>query len=244
MPGDLDLVLAARQGSAAAFATLMQRNNQRLYRLARGVLRDEAEAEEAVQEGYLRAFAHINEFKGEASVGTWLARIVVNEALGRLRRRRKTVELAALDESTVAHGTTAPISSEPSPEHAAARGEIRRLIESAIDALPPPFRTVFMLRAVEQLSVEETAACLGVARETVKTRFHRANRLLRQRLHTQLASSLDDVFPFAGARCKRMTKTILGRLGLWIPDYLSVPDAGRPAPFSTADRSNEDGRME
>jgi RNA polymerase sigma-70 factor, ECF subfamily len=208
---ELSLVAQARRGSASAFATLIRRNNQRLYRVARGILRNDAEAEEAVQEGYLRAFAHLGEFKGEASVGTWLARIVANEALGRLRRNRKTSELANLGQAGPAAEAAA---GEPGPEHATARREIRRLIEAAVDALPPPFRTVFMLRGIEQLSVHETALCLGIPEETVKTRFHRANRLLREALRTQLASCLEGLFPFAGDRCARLTKAVLGRLDL------------------------------
>jgi RNA polymerase sigma-70 factor, ECF subfamily len=150
---DADLLLQVQQGSGAAFAVLIRRNNRRLFRLARSILKDDAEAEEAVQEGYLRAFAHANDFRQEASVGTWLARIVINEALGRLRRRPVTAELT----EAAAGLPTGTDASMPNSESSAARGEIRRLIEAAVDALPAPFRSAFILRAVEQLSVAETA---------------------------------------------------------------------------------------
>lgn len=196
--GDGELLGRMRGGDADAFAALMRLNNRRLYRLARGILKDDAEAEEAVQEGYVRAFTHLDRFKGEASLATWLARIVANEALGRLRRRR--VLSASVVEFPVRPGQEGLPGA--SPEHAAARREIRRLIERAIDALPGPFRTVFVLRAIEQLSTKETAASLGIREETVKTRFHRANRLLREALGGEFASIWEDAFPFAGSRCE------------------------------------------
>jgi RNA polymerase sigma-70 factor (ECF subfamily) len=201
-----------RAGDPHAFAVLMRDNNRRLYRLARGILNDEHEAEDAVQEGYVRAFAHLGSFKGEASLSTWLARIVANEALGRLRRKRPTSDIDALADSLAAEGPGGGAPSAASPEHAAARREIRRAIESAIDALPEPFRIVFVLRVVEQLSIRETAALTGLAEETVKTRLHRANRLLRQALSQEFAAILEDAFPFAGARCDRIVAGVLARL--------------------------------
>jgi RNA polymerase sigma-70 factor (ECF subfamily) len=213
-----------RRGDGGAFAALMRRNNRRLYRLARSILKNESEAEEVVQESYVRAFTHLDGFKGEASLATWLARIVANEALGRLRRRRPSVEIGDVADSLAAGPDTGVFSfAGPSPEHAAAREEIRRLIEHAVDALPPSFRTVFILRAVEQMSIEETASCLGIPKDTVKTRFHRANRLLRQALSAQLESILDGAFPFAGARCDRIMRSVLARLGLDVPPELAPP---------------------
>jgi RNA polymerase sigma-70 factor (ECF subfamily) len=229
---DSELLALIRRGEPSAFATLMRQNNRRLYRLARSIVRNEAEAEDVVQEGYLRAFAHLDGFKGEASLATWLARIVANEALGRVRRRRPTVDLDAIAETVAATGESRGVAGNSAgphtpdiagPEHAAARREIRRLIEAAVDSLPPNFRAVFMLRAIEQMSIEETAACLGVAAETVKTRFHRANRLLRQSLSAQLESVFDDTFPFAGARCDRLMTRVLAQLGV-------APAASVPAP--------------
>ncbi len=172
-------------------------------------MRDESEAEDVVQETYVRALAHLDEFRGEASLTTWLARIAANEVLGRLRRR-PTVDLAQAENVIVLPSAGGAIN----PESAAARREIRRVIERAVDELPANFRTVFMLRAVEQMSVEETAALLGIPPETVKTRFHRANRQLRQALSAEFAAILDDAFPFAGERCDALMGRVLARLGV------------------------------
>ena len=223
--GDGDLVALARQGHASAFRTIMQRNNRRLYRLARSVLRDEFEAEDAVQEAYLHAFAHLSEFRGASSISTWLTRIVLNEALGRLRRRRTMVNLGVnlenLDGAAQHSDKEAPIvpfplveATESNPERLAAQREVRHLLEQAIDGLPEPFRIVFVLRCIEQMPIEETAACLGLRQETVKTRLHRAKRLLRKALALEVASSLQDAFPFEGARCGRISDAVLKRLGI------------------------------
>jgi len=211
--GDGEVLRRMRGGDTDAFAAVMRRNNQRLYRLARGILRDADDAEEAVQEGYIRAFTHLDGFKGEASLATWLARIVTNEALGSLRRRRATVDIDAVaDRLSTDSPNAPPDATAVNPERAAARQEIRRAIESAVDALPAPFRTVFVLRAIEQLSTRDTAAALGIPEETVKTRFHRANRLLRDALSGHFVSIWDDAFPFAGARCDRIVTAVLSRL--------------------------------
>lgn len=218
---DLDeevLVERARQRDGAAFRLIIQRHNQRLYRVARSVLGDDSEAEDAVQEAYIRAFAHLGEFRGEARLSTWLTRIVLNEALGRLRQRRPTVDLKVIDtinEQGEARVIVMPTArQETDPEAAAARAEIRRLLERAVDQLPEPFRVVFVLREIEELSVEETAENLRLRPETVKTRLHRARRLLRQSLGAELSSALADAFPFAGARCARVADRVLERLGM------------------------------
>lgn len=211
---DAILLAAMRRGETAAFETLLRQNNRRLYRLASSILRDDSEAEDAVQEGYVRALTHLDGFKGEASLATWLARIVANEALGRLRRRRPVIEISEIAETHASGEPTGAAIHAANPEHAAARREIRALIENAVDALPVPFRAVFVLRAIEQMSIEETADLLGVAPATVKTRFHRAHKLLRQRLSERLESILDDVFPFAGRRCDQILRNVLARLSL------------------------------
>ena len=207
--GDAELLALMRRGEPGAFAALMRQNNRRLYRLARSIVRDESEAEDVVQETYFRALANLDGFRGEASLTTWLSRIAANEALGRLRRRRPTVEL-----SQAANVVQLPGADAINPESAAARREVRRVIERAVDDLPANFRTVFMLRAVEQMSIDETAALLGIPPETVKTRFHRANRLLRQALSEEFSSILDNAFPFAGARCDALMNRVLTRLGI------------------------------
>ena len=213
---EAELVAFARAGRREAFAALMTRGNQRLFRIARAVVRDESEAEDVLQEAYVRAFAKLAEFRGEASIYTWLTRIVLNEAHGRLRKRRRTVGLEAVE---AAQGGAGRILMFPSalasddPERDAALAETRRLLERAVDELPEAFRLVFVMREVEGCSIAETAANLGVKAETVKTRLHRARRLLRDALDARLASALTGAFPFLGARCQRITNAVLARLG-------------------------------
>lgn len=221
--GDAELLAYMRAGRSSAYAALMRRNNQRLFRLARGILRDDAEAEEAVQEGYVRAFTHLDGFKGEASLATWLARIVLNEALGRARRRRPMVDIDDVAETLAA-------TAESGPEQASARLELRRAIETAVDRLPAAFRSVFILRAIEQMSIDETAACLGIRGETVKTRLHRANKLLRQALTERFGTLLEGAFPFLGPRCDGIVVRVLTRLGLPAETESAAPQGDRPAP--------------
>ena len=214
--GDAELAALARQGDGAAFRAIMQRHNRRLYRVARAVLHDDGEAEDVVQETYVRAYAALGDFRGDSSLATWLTRIALNEALGRLRRRRPTVDIETFA-SARPEARVIPfplMSPDMDPEQAAARQDVRRLLERAIDALPEPFRIVFVLRDVEELSIEETAAQLGLRPETVKTRLHRARRQLREALDAELASALTEAFPFAGARCARITDAVLKRIGL------------------------------
>lgn len=213
---DNELVALANSGAIQAFGTIVTRYNQRLYRVTRSILRDNAEAEDAVQEAYLRAFAALKEFRGDAALGTWLTRIAVNEALGRLRQRRRNEPLDQLPPSggaaeadiLVFPGATRPLN----PEQAMAVGEIRHLLERAIDGLAPAFRIVFVLREIEGLSVEETASQLDLPQATVKTRLHRARRLLRKNLDQTVAAALRDAFPFRGARCERTRAAVLERL--------------------------------
>ncbi len=213
---DEDLVAFIRRGETAAFAAIMQRYNRRLYRVARGIVRDDAEAEDVLQEAYVRAFAALAEFRGDASLSTWLTRIVLNEALGRFRRRRPSEDLEALDRAVQSGDTRVimfPGATVPTdPESAAARAQIRRLLEAAIDELPDPFRLVFVMRDIEEMSIDETAVHLGLRPETVKTRLHRARRMLREALDSKLASVLRDTFPFEGARCARITDAVMARL--------------------------------
>jgi len=213
---DFALIERARRRDGAALRLIMERHNRRLYRVARSVLGDDAESEDVVQETYLRAFTHLDGFRGEARLATWLTRIALNEALERLRKRRPFTELKhidAIDEQGEARVIVLPgARQEGDPEAAAARAEIRRLIERAVDRLPDPFRIVFVLRDIEEMSVEATAGQLGLRPETVKTRLHRARRLLRRSLDRTLSTALTDAFPFAGARCARITQSVLERL--------------------------------
>lgn len=218
---DVALAERARNRDGAAFRLIMQRHNRRLYRVARSVLGDDSDAEDVVQEAYLRAFTHLDGFRGEARLSTWLTRIVLNEALGRLRQRRPFTELKEIDridEQGEARVIVLPSARQESdPEASAARAEIRRLLERAVDRLPDPFRIVFVLRDIEEMSIEETASQLGLKPETVKTRLHRARRLLRQSLDDTLSTALADAFPFAGARCARIAEAVLERLGIEDP---------------------------
>ena len=213
---DTALVELARSHDEAAFRLITRRHDRRLYRLARGILRDDAEAEDVVQETFVRAFTHLSGFRGEARLSTWLTRIALNEALDRLRRRHPVVGLEAIDHINLRDRHR--MAGDPSalrdinPEAETARSEIRRLLEQAIDELPEPFRVVFVLREIEQMSVEETASQIDVRPETVRTRLHRAHRLLRKALGDQLASAMTDVFPFEARRCARLTEAVLDRL--------------------------------
>lgn len=215
--GDLALARRCAAREPAAVRELTGANNQRLFRAAWSILKDRAEAEEAVQSGYLKAFAALDGFAGQSSLSTWLTRIVVNEALGRLRsaaRRRARLDdggVVVLDEyrEKLMRGSEAT-----RPDAALARQELRRMIEQAVARLPDPFRAVFVLREVEGLSVEETADVLGIVPATVKTRLLRARRRLQQALEPDVRSALDGVFPFAGADCDAMTARLLADLGI------------------------------
>lgn len=209
------LISLARSGHREAFRHIMQRCNQRLFRIARGVVHDDAEAEDVVQEAYVHAFEKLEAFRGEAALLTWLTRIVLNEAYGRLRQRRTTVGVEQIEASQFDGGQVIAFPSKfgnEDPAAATARAQIRRLVEHAIDELPEPFRIVFVMREIEECSVEETASALDLREETVKTRLHRARRLLRAALHGTLSTTLTDAFPFLGARCARMTTAVLKRL--------------------------------
>ena len=214
---DMELVTLARDGAGAAFREIIQRNNQRLFRLARSVVGSDHEAEDVVQDAYCRAFAALYAFRGEASLATWLSRIALNEAITRQRRRRPTVDLAAIEEVQNKPGAEVVafplMTSHPDPEREVAQREIRRLLEKAIDDLPEGFRTVFTMRVVEGLSIEETADLLTLRPETVKTRLHRARRLLQKELDSRLHATLGEAFPFASVRCARFTAALLKRLG-------------------------------
>jgi RNA polymerase sigma-70 factor, ECF subfamily len=179
-----------------------------------------------VQDSYVRAFTHLESFRGDSSLATWLARIVSNEALGRLRRRRPNIDIEELADTLTA-GNGPFITVEPGPEHVIARREIRNAIEKAVDQLPPAFRSVFVLRVIEQMSIQETASYLGIPGETVKTRLHRANKLLRQALSAQFGAVFDDLYLFRGTRCDRLVATVLQRIGLI---ETTVLQCDRPAP--------------
>ena len=208
---EMQLVRRALAREGNAFRTIMKTHNQRLYRIARGVVRNDAEAEDIVQEAYVRAFAHLDAFRGDSSLATWLSRIVINEALGRLRKRRRTVAMPANSQAEIIQF---PLNSSDDPERTMAQRQILDLVERATDSLPDIYRTVFVARVIEGLSIEETAELLGVRPETVKTRLHRARALVRKALDDQIGPVLLDAFPVAGRRCERLTSAVMRRLGL------------------------------
>ncbi|MBZ9974839.1 RNA polymerase sigma factor [Mesorhizobium sp. BR-1-1-10] len=210
LSGDMQLVHRALTRDPDAFRAIMKVYNQRLYRIARGILRNDAEAEDVVQEAYVSAFASLAAFRGQSTLATWLSRIVINEALGRLRKRRRTVEMPADPEARIIRF---PLKSNDDPERTMAQRQILALVERATDSLPDIYRMVFVARVIEGLSMEETADLLGVWPETVKTRLHRARALLRKALDDEIGPVLLDAFPFAGRRCERLTQAVMGRLG-------------------------------
>lgn len=205
----------ARLREPEAFRLLIRKYNRRLFRIARSIVHEDAEAEDVVQEAYLSAFLHLDAFEGKSSFGTWLTRIAMNEALGRLRRRKNNVELSEL-EAAPNQAQIIPFPLTPqimNPERSAMQSEVRKLLEQAIDALPLSFRTVFIARDVEGLNIEETADLLGVKPETVKTRLHRARQLLRKALDKELTVGLAETFGFDGERCARLSARVMQRLG-------------------------------
>lgn len=210
---DVELVEQIRGGEISALEVLMRRHNRTLYRTARAILRDDAEAEDAVQETYLRAYRALGTFRGESKLSTWLVRITANEALMRRRRKSGTAMVVPMDSAALAGDKwDEPMSDEPGPERDALRSQMRRILETRIDALPDTYRAVFVLRALEELSVEETAAALGIPEATVRTRYFRARGLLRESLARDVDRSMDDAFGFAGARCDRIVSNVLNSI--------------------------------
>jgi len=214
---DAELVRLVVGRDAGAARSLITRNNQRLFRAAWSILLDRAEAEEAVQDGYLKAFAALPKFRGEAQLSTWLTRIVVNEALERRRkagRRRKQLEEQGVSFFD-SYREALMRGSEPSqtPEQAVMRAELARVIEAAIGRLPEVFRPVFVMREIEGLSVAETAEALGLAEATVRTRLHRAKLRLQAELQPEIAGVRAATLPFAGLDCQALTDRVMAKLG-------------------------------
>lgn len=213
---DLDLAQRATHGDARAFEAIMRQHNRALFRTARSILRSDSEAEDALQDAYLEAYRALGRFRGDAQLSTWLTRIVINQALQRMRKRRREGEVFELgkvvDIERELEAAGAPAGAVAGPESELMRAQLRRLLETRIDQLPPAFRTVFVLRALEELSVEDTAACLGIPAATVRTRFFRARSLLRESIEQTVDLVLQDAFNFDGARCDRIVAAVLRRL--------------------------------
>ena len=211
---DAALAARVRAGDTAAFELVMRRHNRRLYRVARAMLRDSAEAEDALQDAYLAAFQAMGNYRGDASLATWLSRVVVNQCLGRLRRqarRDNIVPMVSMDAEEQEYSAM-PSDKFEAPDHAFARAELRAVLERKLDELPEAFRTVFMLRCVEELSVEETAQILNIPEATVRTRHFRARGLLRESLAQDIDGAEREIFSFDGERCDRIVANVMRRL--------------------------------
>jgi RNA polymerase sigma-70 factor (ECF subfamily) len=211
-PSDEALVVRARAGERAAFELLMRRNNRRVYRTIRAVLRDGAEVEDAMQEAYVSAFTHLDQFEGTARWSTWVCRIAYNEALARVRNRKRFVSIEPTSSEAGMKDRDAPKTPIPDPERSVGDRELARLLEVAIDRLPDIYRSVLVLRQIDGLGVADTASILDVAEEVVKTRLHRARALLRAELEERIGSQLDEAFAFYAPRCDRVVAAVLARL--------------------------------
>lgn len=215
---DLALIQRAAAGDVKAFDLLMHRHNQRLFRAARGILHDDAEAEEAIQDAWWNAYQHFKEFRADAEPLTWLTRIAINEALGRLRRNKsraaviQPLEAGDENEGRPSQEELMPAPESIRPENQVARKQLRRLIEARVNELPDKYRSVFMLRGVEGLEFGEVASLLGLTQTAVRVRFMRARGLLRKALQGDMDFSASDAFEFAGARCDRVVAGVHARL--------------------------------
>ncbi|MEO8485507.1 MAG: RNA polymerase sigma factor [Betaproteobacteria bacterium] len=219
MPSDLEWARRIAADDREALRLLMRRHNQTLFRIARSIVRDDADAEDAVQEAWINAYGAIGRFRGEAKLSTWLTRIVMNEAIRRRRKSGRAAEVISIghdaDLEASADDGVANDATPERPERAAMRADTRRMLEAAIDALPETFRAVFVLRAIEEMPADEVAAILAIPEATVRTRFFRARGQLRESLAREIDFALEDAFSFAGARCDRIVTGVLARIGDW-----------------------------
>ncbi|MGO7411357.1 RNA polymerase sigma factor [Rhizobium ruizarguesonis] len=210
---DADLVPLAKMGDEPAIRTIVQRHNQRLFRTARAIVRNDAEAEDVVQAAYVKAFTNLATFRGDAQLSTWLTRITLNEALSRVRARKNTTGLEEIEMQTTARGGEVlqfpSFLSATDPETELARSQARHLLENAVDELPDDFRAVFVLRDIEGMSTDEAASYLGIRPETAKSRLHRARKMMRQSIEKQLSGAFSALFPFDGARCAFMAERVI-----------------------------------
>jgi RNA polymerase sigma-70 factor (ECF subfamily) len=213
---DEDVVARVRAGETALFEVLMRRHNQRIFRAARAILRDDGEAEDVMQEAYVRAFAQLDQFEGRAQWSTWVTRIAVNEALARIRRRGRFVDNdvdGREDATTDQPDQRADLPLQADPEDLTAARELHVFLERAVDALPDMYRTVFVLRDVQGLSTAETAACLGITEELVKVRLHRARAEVRRKLDRNVGMATPELYGFHLSRCDRVVDRVFARIG-------------------------------
>ncbi|WP_423459651.1 RNA polymerase sigma factor [Ottowia sp. VDI28] len=212
---DLELALRAASGDEVAFEAIMRRHNRLLFRTARAILKSDADAEDALQQAYLRAWRALGEFRADARLSTWLVRIVVNEALGHLRRRQAQIIPLEAAMTSTEPDTQRSLQDDADrrPDRKAMRSELRQLMEARIDTLPDDFRRVFVLRGVQEMSVEEVAHALAIPEATVRSRFFRARSLLREGLSQDLDMAVNDAFSFDGERCNRIVAAVRSKLG-------------------------------
>jgi RNA polymerase sigma-70 factor (ECF subfamily) len=208
---DEEIVGRVRAGDTALYEILMRRHNQRLYRIARSILRNDADAEDVMQEAYVRAYEHLGDFMGEAKFSTWLTRIAVHEALGRIRKWSKMGDLDGVTNIEL-NRPAGDMSVWDNPERQAYDSELKLVLERAIDRLPQDYRSVVILRLVEELSIIETAECLDLTVETVKTRLHRGRALLQKYLQHRARIVAPEIFPFHLSRCDRIVENVLRRI--------------------------------
>ncbi len=219
---DDEIVARVRAGEHGLFEILMRRHNQRLYRAARAIVRDENEVEDVLQQTYLNAFSHLHQFEARSQFSTWLTRILINEASRRRRRLQRIPSGAVTAEAFDERLATAP-RAEANPEHRAYASELRRVLEDAVDSLPENYRIVFMLRDVEGLTTSETALALGLADEAVKTRLHRGRAMLRRTVRERIGNVAAEAFPFHAPRCDRVVYAVLARITANLPAAGAAP---------------------
>lgn len=207
---DEEVVGRVRAGETELFEVLMRRHNQRLYRAARSILGNEGEAEDVMQDAYVRSYLHLDQFDGRAKFSTWLTRIAVHEALARLRKRRRIVDIDAVSGSL--GDSMKFVSKSASPEQEVLTNTLKMVLESAVDRLSETYRPVFMLREVEGLSTAETAECLDLSEESVKVRLHRARALLRKEIYAQTGAATAAAFQFGQSRCDRVVSAVLDKI--------------------------------
>jgi RNA polymerase sigma-70 factor (ECF subfamily) len=209
---DEELVAEVLKGETTLFEVLMRRHNQRLFRVVRGIVADDSEAEDVMQDAYVLAYQHLAQFEGRASFSTWLIRIAIRDAVARRQRRGRFEAMDAAGRTQGGNQMDPLVSAAPNPEEYTSAREANSLIERAILALPEKYRAVLMMRDIEEMSVEETADCLGISQVNVKVRLHRARTLMRKELYTRAHATSSAAFTFLGARCDRMVKIVLERL--------------------------------
>jgi len=197
-------------GDAALYEIILRRYNQRLYRVARAIVRDDNEAEDVMQDAYVRAYENLHQFEGRSAFAAWLTRIAVNEALARVRLRKRFDQLEEVSEN--GEISLDPATNAPDSEQTTSQAELGRILEESVLGLPEQYRTVLMLRDVEELSTTETAEVLSLTEENVKVRLHRGRALMRKKLFERVGATAKDAFPFMGVRCNRVVQNVLQRL--------------------------------